>query len=193
MKPVIFVLGLSGAGKTHTSKVLGEEYLLLHIDIDRTGGGFARAGFPGEWDEDVSRVDFLILAAGVRMQVTDEYQGAILSFPTTYVFSREQLDVASRHGVSTVVLWGTLEHCMEARREREEKRGKTFYPNRYLRKNTPTFDTYRSAEYDEFKVAAFQLDGYRPSRETLLSLVLERLANQGIELTASTAFGTRYR
>jgi len=194
LKPIILVLGLSGVGKTVTAKALSKDYSLLYIDIDRKGRGFAKAGFPGEWDEDVARVDFALLTAGVRDRLRDQYQGAIFSFPTTYRFSREQLDIASTHGVGVVVLWGVLDRCWDVRRERQEKnKGTTPDHADYLRKNSPTFEMYEGAEYDEFKVEAFRPDGSRPSRETLLRLVLARLANQGIDLAASWACCTRQR
>lgn len=183
MKPIVFVLGLSGVGKTHTAKAISEDYLLLHIDIDRKGGGFARAGFPPEWDKDVAQIDFAVLAAGVRNCLGEGHQGAVLSFPTTYRFRREQLGAASPHGVGVILLWGSLEYCWDVRRERQQKnRGTTPNHADYLRKNRPTFEMYEGAEYDEFKTEAFQLDGSRPSRESLLARALERLANQGIEL-----------
>jgi hypothetical protein len=194
LKPIIFVLGISGVGKTDTAKALSKDYSLLHIDIDRKGGGFAKAGFPPEWDEDIARVDFALLAAGVRACLGDHHQGAVLSFPTTYRFSRKQLSVASTHGIGVVVLWGALERCWEVRRERQEKsKGTTPDHTDYLQKNRPTFEMYESAEYGEFKTEAFQQNRSRPSRGTLLILVLARLANQGIDLTASWACGTRQR
>jgi hypothetical protein len=167
------------------SKALRDGYSLLLIDLDRKGGGFSRAGFPREWDEDVTQIDFEILVAGVRDDLADEHQGAILSFPTTYRLSPEQLDVASRLGISTIVLWGTFDRCMEARRKREEGRGKTFHPGRYRRKNEETFADYASPDYDEFRVEAFLHDGSRPSYEALLKVVAARLADQRIELTAT--------
>jgi hypothetical protein len=192
LKPIIFILGLSSVGKTHTAKAISKDYSLLHIDIDRKGGGFAKAGFPPKWDEDVARVNFAILSAGVRGCLRDQHQGAVLSIPTTYRFRREQLGVASTHGVGVVVLWGTLERCWDVRRERQEKNKRTTPDHTdYLRKNRPTFEMYEGTEYHEFKAEAFQPDGSRPSREILLALALERLANQGIELTASRACGTR--
>ena len=84
------------------------------------------------------------------------------------------------------MLWGTLECCWGVRRNRQEKnKGTTPDHADYLRKNRPTFEMYKGVEYEEFKVEAFQPDGSRQSRETLLALVLARLANQGIELTVS--------
>lgn len=194
LKPIIFVLGLSGVGKTDMAKALSKDYSLLHIDIDRKSGGFAKAGFPPKWDEDVARVDFASLTAGVRDSLGDQHQGAVLSFPTTYRFNREQLGVASSHGVGVIMLWGAMECCWYVRRERQKKsKGMTPDHANYLQKNKPTFEMYNSSEYDEFKAEAFQPDGSRPSRETLMTCVLTRLANQGIDLTASSACGTRQR
>lgn len=188
MKPIIFVFGLSGVGKTHTAKAISRDYSLLHIDIDRSGGGFAKAGFPSGWDKDVTRIDLAVLAAGVRDCLGDLHQGAVLSFPTTYRFSREQLRAASYHGVGVILLWGALEYCWDVRRKRQQKnKGTTPKYADYLRKNRPTFEMYQDAEYDEFKAEAFEPNGARPSWDVLLARVLERLAKQGIELTASWA------
>lgn len=194
LKPIIFILGLSAVGKSETAKALSKDYSLLHIDIDRKSGGFATAGFPPEWDKNVAKVDFGLLDVGVRRRLGDQHQGAVLSFPTTYLFRREQLSVASTHGIGVIVLWGTLERCWDVRRKRQEKnKGTTPNHAAYLRKNKPTFEMYKGAEYDQFRVEAFQSDGSRPSRNSLLTLVLERLADQAIDLTANWACGTLQR
>ena len=194
MKPIVFVMGLSGVGKTYTAKAISREFSLQHIDIDRTGGGFAKAGFPREWDGDVARVDFTVLGVGVRSHLGDQDQGAVLSFPTTYRFTSEQLGVALTHGVGVILLWGALECCWDVRRKRQEKnKGTTPSRKRYDRKNEPTFEMYRRVEYDKFRVDALLADGSRPSAEELLALVLERLAKQGIQLPATHVSGGRRR
>ncbi len=185
MKPIIFVFGLSGVGKTYTAKKLSENYSLLHIDIDRKNGGFAKAGFPSEWDKDISQVDFALLTTRVRVCIGDQHQGAVLSFPTTYRFKGEQLCFASTLGVGVILLWGTLEQCFQVRRERQKKnKGTTPEEADYLRKNRPTFEMYEGTEYDKFKVAAFQSDGSRPLCNPFLELVMQQLANQGIKFRA---------
>jgi adenylate kinase family enzyme len=185
LKPIIFVLGLSGVGKTDTAEGLSKIGSLLHIDIDRRGGGFAKAGFPSEWDRDIARVDFDCLTTGIRARLNDRHQGAVLSFPTTYRFTREQLGVTSTHRVGIIVLWGAMEHCYDVRRKRQqEDKGTTPGRSDYPRKNGPTFDVYKAEEYDEFRVEAFQPDGSRPPRETVLRHILTRLASQRIVLIA---------
>ena len=188
MKPIILVLGLSGVGKTHTAKALSTRCSLHHIDIDRKSRGFAKTGFPPEWDKDVGRVDFALLAADVRARLDDQHQGAVLSFPTTYRFTREQFNVPRTHSIGIVLLWGALERCWDVRCERQRKnKGTTPSHPDYLRKNGPTFKIYKVAEYDEFRVEAFRSDGSRPSDGTLFRDVLVRLTSQGIDLTADRA------
>jgi len=185
LKPIILVFGLSGVGKTYAAKAIRREFSFEHLDIDRNRG-FASAGFPSEWDSDVECVDFADLAAAVRGRLGDQYRGVILSFPTTYRFTREQLCTASSLGIGVVILWGTVKQCWDVRRERQRKnKGTTPSHADYLRKNEPTFDLYKAAGCDEFRLEAFQADGSRPSRGILLARIRERLANQGIDLTAS--------
>jgi phosphoribulokinase len=61
LKPIIFVLGLSGVGKTTTSDEMGKMHALLHIDMDHDNP-FERIGLPNEWDMDIRKVDFVRLA-----------------------------------------------------------------------------------------------------------------------------------
>ena len=181
MKPIIFIIGLSGVGKTCTANVLSMEYSLRNIDID-CKDGFARAGFPPEWDHDFNNVDFSILTNTTHGLLDDFHQGAVLSFPTTCRFNKEQLSVALANGIGTIILWGELEQCWNVRCKRQKMNKGTVPPkSHYLRKNEPTFKMYQSPEYDELKVNAFLPNGFRSSKD-ILKLVLIRLSAQGIDL-----------
>ncbi len=95
-------------------------------------------------------------ATEVRRRVVGEQRaGAVVSFPTIHVFSPEQLEAASRFGISTVVLWGPKEQCIKARRERSEKRGVRFYVARYEKKNRPSSEAYARSEYSEYRIEVF--------------------------------------
>jgi hypothetical protein len=179
LKPIIFVLGLSGAGKDYACCVLKEDCSLLHKDMDHKDA-FELAGLPPEWDKNILLVDFAVLAANIRCGLEDDHQGAVLSFPTTYRFDREQLTVASHEGVVAVLLWGPLELCWKVRYNRQHIEHKKKEPNYndYLSKNLPTFQMYKCSEYDVFRVANFEVDKSRPSRDALLARMLDSLANQ---------------
>lgn len=178
MEPIIFVLGPSGVGKSYVSKALEEDYSFLHFDIDRTCG-FNSNGLPAEWDEDISQIDFTNLATLVRSRLAIEQRpAAVLSFPTVHVFSPQQLEDASHVGISTVVLWGTEERCLEVRRERQTKRIGRFNQSdlkRYRQKNRRTFETYANTAYTDFRVEAFQSDGSRWPREHILAIIAKEI------------------
>jgi hypothetical protein len=181
LKPIIFVLGLSGVGKDYACRVLKEDCSFLHRDLDRNRA-FERAGLPPGWDMNISLVDFCVLAAGIRCGLGDDHQGAVLSFPTTYRFDREQLNVGSHEGVGAVLLWGPLELCWKVRCKRQyARRGTAPNYDDYLNKNLPTFQMYKCSDYDVFRVANFEVDESRPSRDALLARMLDSLANQGLQ------------
>jgi len=182
LKPIIFVLGLSGVGKDYACCVLKEDCSLLHKDMDHRHA-FERAGLPPEWDKNILLVDFSVLAACIRECLLDDHQGAVLSFPTTYRFDREQLNAASHEGVVALLLWGPLELCWKVRYRRQHIERKKRAPdyNHYLSKNLSTFQMYKCSDYNVFRVANFELDESRPSRDVLLARMLDSLANQGLQ------------
>lgn len=166
MNPILFVLGPSGVGKSEISRAFQERYSFLHIDIDQDRNskhGFELNDFPARWDTDVSLIDFTYLAKEIQHRVTQESSaGSVFSVPTTHVFSSEHLTMASRAGVSTVILWGTEQQCIEARRARSKKNRKRFNEkdvDRYMRKNRRTLETYSRSEYDQYRVMVFRPDG----------------------------------
>jgi hypothetical protein len=176
VKPVIFLLGPSGVGKTFVSTGLEEDYSFRHFVIHEKS--FKANGFPAEWDKDPGQIDVANLATTVRSRLAVEQHDAILSIPTTQVFTCQQLEAASRAGVSPVVLWGTEERCLEARRVLQTARIGWFDEHDYRRKNRRTFETYARSEYDDFRVAAFRSDGSRWPRERILAPIMERTAGR---------------
>jgi hypothetical protein len=177
LQPILFLLGPSGVGKSWVAKGLREDYSFLHIEIEP---GFKRNGFPTEWDENIGNIDFASLATAVRRRLNPEQRGAALSLRAEHVFTIQQLTTASRAGISPVVLWGTKESCLDARRVRQTQRLGRFDAGdlkRYWQQNILTFATYARPEFDEFRVEAFQADGVRWPREYMFALVVAR-ANQ---------------
>ena len=187
VKPIILVLGLSGVGKNYASDMLAAEYSFLHKDMDRRDHkhAFEHAGLPPEWDKNILLVDFSIFADGIRRDLENSHQGAVVSFPTTCLFNHEQLNGASYEGVGTVLLWGALEHCWNARRERQFKR--TMNPPNYIdyiSKNLPTFQMYKCSDYDVYRVVNFEEDESRPASDVLLKRMLDSLSKQGLQLSS---------
>lgn len=177
MKPIIFVFGPSGVGKSYLSKMLQKKaFLYMHIDTDSRNKSFAANGFPSEWDQDYHKVDPAHLVSILLDRLHDEHAGAIISFPTVHVFTHEKLVAAAHIGVTPLVLWGKHEECVRAAQERIKKKGLRFNASRYERLNEPTFRAYVRPEYDAFRVEVFQQDGSRYPDEELLARIMERMA-----------------
>lgn len=177
MKPIIFVLGPSGVGKTYLSEMLAKnKFLYVHIDTDKKERTFAANGFPSEWDDDFHKVDPVHLVGVLRNRLGDMHAGAVVSFPTTCVFTSEKLVEAEQHGVTPTLLWGEQKDCIRAAEERIRKKGMPFDLPRYIRRNEPTFRAYGSPEYGTFKVKAFREDGSRYPDEEWLARILRRTA-----------------
>ncbi len=177
VKPIIFVLGPSGVGKSYLSEKLEKnKFLYVHIDTDRGERTFAANGFPSEWDNDFHKVDPAHLVGVLRDRLDNKQAGAIVSFPTVHVFTPEKLVEAAQLGVTPVVLWGKQEDCVRAAEKRIKKKGKTFNLSRYEQQNGPAFRAYGRPEYDAFKVEAFREGGSRYPDEEWLARIMERTA-----------------
>jgi len=177
VKPILFILGPSGVGKSHVSKDLQRNgFLHVHIDTDRATRNFAANGFPREWDDDFQNVNVAYLVAVLRDRLNTEHAGAVVSFPTVDVFTPEMLGEASELGVTPLLLWGTREHCMKAAEARIRRKGMSFNRSHYERLNEPTFLAYCGAEYDPFRVEAFRNDGSRLPDEDWVAKFMLRTA-----------------
>ena len=175
MKPIIFLLGPSGIGKSYLFEMLAKnKFLCVHIDTDSRKRTFAANRFPSEWDDDFHNVNLARLVGELQDRLDNEHAGAVVSFPTLYVFTPEKLVEAAQLGVTPVVLWGKQEDCIRAAEKRIEKKGKRFNLPRYERLNKPTFQAYGRPEYDAFRVEAFQEDGSRYPNEKWLTRIMER-------------------
>ena len=177
MKPIIFVLGPSGVGKSCLSKKLAKsKFLHVKIDTDRKTRTFEENGFPSEWDDDFHKVKPAHLVSVLRNRLDNKHAGAVISFPTVHVFTPEKLVEAAQLGVTPVVLWGKQEDCIQAAEKRIKKKGMPFNSPRYKRLNEPTFQAYGRPEYDAFRVEAFREDRSRYTVEELLAQIIKRTA-----------------
>lgn len=176
LAPVIFVVGPSGAGKSEVSKWIETDLQFLHLDIDRRRG-FGANGIRQEWHQFSSGLDVAPLAACLRDRIAAEKRsGAVLSFPSTRILTREQIDIAKGTDICTVVLWGPEEFCRKARRERELENRRTLNDNRYERANRKAFDTYGRSEYADLRVEVFRPDGSRWPRDYMTTIIRRRIA-----------------
>jgi hypothetical protein len=176
LKPIILVFGPSGVGKSYLSKKLAKrKFLYVAIDTDRKERTFAANGFPSNWDEDYHKVDVGHLVRVLGDRLGGEHEGGVISFPTVYVFTPENLAKAAKLGVTPVLLWGRPEDCERAAEGRINKKGKPFNRPRYKEKNKDAFQAYGCPEYGTFRVEAFREDGSRYPDDELLARIMARV------------------
>ena len=174
MPPVILIIGPSGVGKSYVSGLLEREWSFHYWRIY----SFESNGLPSSWDGRGELVDMprLITAAHTRRAIAIGY---VVSIAPEDVFEVRQLFEARTLGATPVVLWGTPDQCVQARKERSRINRKRFNEKdmpRYWRKNTAAFEAYGRAQYAEFRENAFQPDGSRWHDEHWLERIKSRLA-----------------
>lgn len=155
---------------------LAADWQLLHLDIDHHQP-FGKYRLRREWERFSSQLDPWPLAATLRARIlAASRSGAVLSFPSTRILTRDRIDVARSASICTIVLWGTEEHCKKARRARELKNNQVLDEGRYDKSNRAAFDIYGSSEYDDVRVEAFCPDGSRWSRERIVQNIASKVA-----------------
>ena len=177
MKPIILLFGPSGVGKSYTLGLLANNnYLFVQIDTDKKKYTFSANGFPPEWDgdENYNKVNFAQLIGELRNRLDSNHSGAVMSFPTTYVYEAKRFFEAKELGATPIILWCKKENCIQAATKRINKKGLPFNSPRYENRNVPTFQTYSGSEYDDFKLYAFQEDGSRYEDEMWLTQIIRR-------------------
>src|SRR6185369_15337148 len=114
LKPIIFIFGPSGVGKSHLSDLILEVKKFLKIQIEKKDSShrlsFYKHGFPSEWDSDFSKVDFNILVNKLR-QYSKDRAGILFSFPTDYRLTIENLELLVKLGVTPILLWASESDC----------------------------------------------------------------------------------
>ena len=114
----VFVIGPSGAGKSQISEWIVADLRYLLIDIDGRNV-FGTNQLRKEWDQYYRQLDAGPLVSALHNRITAaNCPGVVLSFPSTTILTREQIDCARSVNINTVLLWGTKENCMKAALER---------------------------------------------------------------------------
>jgi hypothetical protein len=176
MPPLILVVGPSGVGKSYVSGLLERKWKFHWWRIY----SFAKNDLPSAWDGHGEHVDMptLITAAQTR-RAEASATGIVVSIAPEDVLELRQLVEARALGATPVVLWGTPDQCVQARKERSRTHRKRFNEKdvlRYRRKNARAFEAYGSAPYADFREDAFQPDGSRWPDEHWLERISLRLA-----------------
>ena len=98
LAPILFLGGLSGAGKSTVMQWVAADMNLLPLEIDLEGqSGIDVYGLRHEWNCFSRRLDAAPLADALRAKITSaNCSGAVLSFPSDAIFNRERIDPGGR-------------------------------------------------------------------------------------------------
>lgn len=177
VSPVIFVVGPSGAGKSTIADWVATDLKLLHFDSDSVGG-IRVHGLGHEWKRFRRQLDPAPLLALLRDRVIEAGSvGAVVSFPSTIILSREQIDAAKCAGITTAVVYGSEEHCREAFLARERANGRGLDSTRWDSCNKLAHPVYGQPEYANVRIEAFRPDGSRWPRHHMVATIVGLLGD----------------
>jgi energy-coupling factor transporter ATP-binding protein EcfA2 len=174
---IVFLLGLSGAGKTTLASWLAEDLGLLHHEIDRPDeDGIDREGFRPEWDAFLGNGEPADLARVIRGRAAAARRhGTVLSFSSELVLDVAAIHAAEAAGIRSFVLHGTREECLAAFLERERATGRGLTRDYWARYNDDSYIQYGRAEFAPYRLGTFA-GGRRRTRSDLVAEVRNRLA-----------------
>ena len=169
-----FVVGVSGAGKSHFSGYAAGHLGFFHYEIDQTPhDGITHFGLRSQWDAFLEES----MAAPLMQELTNRAcvsgcPGAILSFPSNLLASLTREHVAALgDGVKLIVLTGNPEVCKRQFLKREKETGRN-YPARFWEANNrPLYAVMDQDWLSPYLVTVFTKDGQWKPVQELVDLV----------------------
>ena len=183
IKNIWFILGLSGAGKSHLSDYVMRKNNWLHLDIDQSC-----MSREGEWGDGVDihglKPSWILFEQNGDVRplikdITSKYEcakksGAVLSFPSSRVLSVDDIKLLSEDA-EVIYLSGSKEDCLKSFLEREKKcsrlpKGKD-KTSHWCEHNQKLLKSLSGSSLAQYRIAAFHKDGPRKSIEEILEEV----------------------
>ena len=175
--PVVFLLGLSGAGKTTLGGWLAEDMGFLWIEIDRLDGGNAldTEGLLAEWEMFAKFGQAGNLASALRARALGtRASGTVLTFPSTTIFHASHLAALEQARIRVLVMYGHRLDCLESFSRREQDSGRGLPESHWECYNADAMQQFGGQGYDRYRVMAFH-DGRHRERGVLVAEVRDRV------------------
>lgn len=150
---VLFVLGPSGVGKTDLGDEIAAQLGFLHYDAD---AGAARG---------IASV-IVEMALLCKKAQEEHSSGVVLTFPSGFLPSSNDLLRLRPMGVQTAILYASAERCLAAFVEREKQNGRGL-PAQHWIDNNSNHGQFGQPDYTEFRVETFDRDRWRTKDEVL--------------------------
>ena len=135
--PILFIVGLSGAGKTHLGQYLQDNLNFIHVEQDTADGDVIDIlGIRNEWDNYLHHNISLELGDSLRKMAKQENKyGLVMTFTSLVRFSLENVKCAEKAGIITRILYGTKAECLNSYLEREQMTGRGYSRKRWAKYN----------------------------------------------------------
>jgi hypothetical protein len=175
--PVVFIVGLSGAGKTWLGRCLEKTCGYFHVDADRSDGenGIDVFGLRHEWNNFLHRRRPGSLAAELRSRATaGGYAGTVLTLPSVLVFDEEQLRMLADIHIAVILAHAEPAHALRAFLKREQGNGRGLEESHWHRNNKRAAIAYANVHYDPLRLPMFNRRGRRRSERDLVADVMAR-------------------
>jgi len=167
---IIFLLGLSGTGKTSLAEHMAKNYDWLHLDLDVIGTeGLENNGLADAWLEFKTEKNAKPLVDEITSRFKKSNKaGAILSFPSTRMVESAAIE-AIKGKVNVFYLSGTKENCLHSFMEREKVNPRNLDQDYWIKHNEKMLNFLSRPKLARYKIEVFKTTGERRPTEELLN------------------------
>lgn len=168
-KKIWFILGLSGAGKTHFSNFLAAQYDFLHLNIDEDG--IDSCGLEQAWALFEQKGSLKPLIRAITAQYRSAKKaGAVLSFTSVHFIPIDKIRALKRVAI-VAYLFGDEQKCQDSflQREAVEQRVTPGVDKlvSWNYANAALLGHLKQAPYGRYTVKVFRANGDRKSPEEI--------------------------
>jgi len=169
-----FVVGVSGAGKSHFSEYAAGHLGFFHYEIDQTPhNGITHFGLRSQWDAFFEEFNSAPLIKELTKRgCMSGCPGAILSFPANLLSQLSPEHIEALAGkAKLIVLTGEPELCKRAFLQRESATGRNYSAGVWEAHNRPLYSVMDQGWLTPFLVSVFDENGERKTVQQLVDLV----------------------
>jgi len=171
-----FVVGVSGAGKSHFSEYAAGHLGFFHYEIDQTPhDGISHFGLRTQWDKFLDEFDAgPLIKELTKRSCMSGCPGAILSFPANLisVLTSDHVD-ALKGKARLIVLTGEPDLCKKSFLQHERETGRNYSASVWEANNRPLYAVMDQPWLSPYLLPVFDSNGARRTVGELVGAVMD--------------------